>query len=308
MIKKTNAIPSKQANQASPNGLMLSGKEKKRLRRFKEMVESGRINLTDDIAFRISVAYDISTAQEILDCVFEEGEYTIEQVSTESELRAKAGGKAVRLDFFARDKRQRLINIEMQMHHRGDILPKVRENLSQIDAHQLNAGDHSSGMKDTVAVTFMGKDIFGEGEARYEVEHRIRKSGTIVNFGQRIVFINLAHPGREGRLGKLIGDLLQNDWKKISSEKLRSALQFVIEGGEDMWTAALRGDPKTIKARSDQMHFEKGHAKGEAKEKRRIILHMHRERGLPPEQIALYVGVDLDEVLSIIKSDDDPAS
>ena len=102
----------------------------------------------------------------------------------------------------------------------------------------------------------------------------------------------------------LIGDLLQGDWAKISSGALRTALQFVVEGGEDMWTAALRGDPKTIKARSDQMHFEKG----KAKEKRRIILHMHRERGLPPEQIALYVGVDLDKVLSIIESDNDPAS
>ena len=39
---------------------------------------------------------------------------------------------------------------------------------------------------------------------------------------------------------------------------------------------------------------------GEAKEKRRIILHMHRERGIPPEQIALDVGVDLDEVLAAI--------
>ena len=72
-----------------------------------------------------------------------------------------------------------------------------------------------------------------------------------------------------------------------------------------MWTAALRGDPKTIKARSDQMHFEKGlekgEVKGEAKEKRRIILHMHRERGIPPEQIALDVGVDLDEVLAVIE-------
>ena len=276
------------------------------------MVESGRINLTDDIAFRISVAYDISTAQEILDCVFDEGEYTIEQVSTESELRAKAGGKAVRLDFFARDKKQRLINIEMQMHHYGDTLPKVRENLSQIDAHQLSVGDRSRNMKDTVAVTFMGKDIFGEGEARYEVEHRIRESGALVDFGQRIVFVNLAHPGRTDKLGKLIGDLLQNDWKKISSEKLRTALKFVIEGGEDMWTAALRGDPKTIKARSDQMHFEKGKAigleEGKAEEKRDIILHMHREEGLAPEKIASYVREDLDKVLSIIESDDDPAS
>ena len=75
-----------------------------------------------------------------------------------------------------------------------------------------------------------------------------------------------------------------------------------------MWTAALRGDPKTVKARSDQMHFEKGLEKGEAKAQRDIILHMHRERGLPSEQIALYVGVDLDKVLSIIESDNDPAS
>ena len=61
-----------------------------------------------------------------------------------------------------------------------------------------------------------------------------------------------------------------------------------------MWTAALRGDPKTIKAISDQIHYEKA--------RKDIVLRMHRKAGLSPEQISFYTGVDLDQVLSIIKA------
>lgn len=101
------------------------------------------------------------------------------------------------------------VNIEVQKGDDDDHQRRVRYNASAITANETPKGTDFRDIPDVISIFISKFDIFGEGEVLYEVERRIKKSGTVVHNGWSEYYVNAAVKDRSTDGLSAITDLME---------------------------------------------------------------------------------------------------
>ena len=136
------------------------------------------------------------------------------------------------MDIFAVTNNNILINIEMQMINRDDMIPRTLHYMSRIIAGQLKSGKNYSSLKQTICINFVDFDLFdGNKYAHNEFSYRTARGDLLTNLSQ-IHFIELP----KAEKGGIIENEMLQKWVKFinnpSSEEVKMFISEYAEIGE----------------------------------------------------------------------------
>ena len=101
------------------------------------------------------------------------------------------------------------VNIEVQKDNNDDHQRRVRYNASVITANETPTGAKFRNVPDVVAIFISKFDVFKEGEMLYQIDRKIRKSGTEVFNGFTEIYVNAAVKDRSTEGLSAIADLME---------------------------------------------------------------------------------------------------
>lgn len=177
----------------------------------------------DDVFFE-ALADDIKVCQEILRVILEDPKLTVEDVIVQSSKR-NLYGRSVRLDALCTLGNGSKCNIEVQRSDNDNHLKRVRFNVASITVKDSNPNESFDDVLDMYVVYISEFDIFKKGKTIYHVDKVLRETGTIVDDGLQMIFVNTEiHDGSE--IAELMKCFLQ---KEIHDEKFPETAKRMAE-------------------------------------------------------------------------------
>ena len=172
-------------------------KDKKQLL---ELIPKGyRLNLSDFALF-LSVMKNKRAYECALSIILDEPDLELEEVKVEQVILNKDGKRGIRLDAWAKDKKSRLFDMEMQNDIRGDDIPK-RSRFYQglLDTPILKAGKSTKyrQLPSSIIIFITHDDIWERDLARYTFTEQCEEiQGLRLGDGTTKIFLNMT--GKKG--------------------------------------------------------------------------------------------------------------
>ena len=221
----------------------------------------------------------------------------IEYPKSQDIIDLAADAKSVRLDIYVEDDDNSVYNIEMQTTENGNLPKRTRYYQGMIDLGILEKGENYKNLKRSFIIFVCTFDLFGKGRHIYTFENCCIQDCAI-RLGDDAVKIILNTKG------------IMND---ITPE-MKRVLDF-IDGKEasDDYTRELEKEMKSIRENekwrldymtlqmSYQEKFEQGVEQGIGQEKIEAAIRMIEAGKLSVDEIAIYSGLSLEQVLELQK-------
>ncbi len=172
-------------------------KSKKKM--LKLIPKGHRLNLSDFALF-LSVMKNKRAYECTLSIILEEPELELEEVKVEQVVLNKDGKRAIRLDAWAKDRKSRLFDMEMQNDVRGDDIPK-RSRFYQglMDTPILKSGKSTKyrQLPSSIIIFITQDDIWEKDLARYTFTEQCEEiQGLHLEDGTTKIFLNMT--GKKG--------------------------------------------------------------------------------------------------------------
>lgn len=193
--------------------------------------------------------------------------------------------RSVRLDVLATDDDGTRYNIEIQRADKGAGRRRARYNSGMMDANLLQKGESFDTLPETYVVFITEHDVMGKGYPLYQVERCILGTGERFEDGAHIVYVNGAYRD-DTPIGKLMHDFSCTDPAQMHYGILADRVRFFKESKE--------GVAIMCKAMEDMRN--ESLKEGMKKSKQETALRMLAAGKYGLEEIALVVGLPLDEV------------
>lgn len=156
--------------------------------------ESYEPNLSD-FAFFLSVMQVKKAYRNILSIILDEEDLELLEVKVEQVILNKKGKRAIRMDAWARDRKKRQINTEMQNDtEKDDMRKRARFYQSMIDTPILKAGKKTKYkcLPETIVIFITQEDIFGKDLAKYTFTEQCEEvKGLRLEDGTKKIFLNM---------------------------------------------------------------------------------------------------------------------
>lgn len=167
---------------------------------FMELSKDYFFNLSDFALFmavmKVKEAYE-----DVLSIILNEPDLKLKEVKAEQVVLNKYGQRAIRLDAWALDMRNRQFDMEMQNDSDSDdVRKRSRFYQGMIDTPVLKSGKATryKNLPSTVIIFITQKDIFGRGLAKYTFSEQCEEIPDLpLEDGTRKIFLNMA--SKEGR-------------------------------------------------------------------------------------------------------------
>ena len=221
----------------------------------------------------------------------------IEYPRSQETIDISADAKSVRLDIYVEDGKGTVYNIEMQTTNNRNLPKRTRYYQGMIDLNILEKGYNYKSLKRSFVIFVCTFDLFDEGRHIYTFENRcIQNPELWLGDGTTRIILNT-----KGTM-----DDVTPEMKKL--------LDFIDgkEPGDDFTrelNAAVQSVRKNEKWRLDYMtlqmnyqeKYEQGFDEGDRKRAISVAMRMIEANKLPLEEIALYSGLTLEQVLELEK-------
>lgn len=257
------------------------------------------LRLADDIFMRACFQKNKDCAALMLRIILGKPDLEVERVETQKAL-DKIGGRSLRLDVLATDGENRLYNIEIQLDDRGADPRRARYHLSMMDALAKDPGKYFERLPETYVIIITARDVLGHGRPLYMFERR-SADGLLLDEGSHIVYVNGAMRDGLTELGRLMHDLFCPDPDAMYYELLAQVTRYFKQDAEGV--EKMGSMYEEILERGERRGLEKGLTKGRTEgrleEKRSGAARMLAMGKLSLEEIAVYAGLDLDEVRAL---------
>lgn len=159
-----------------------------------------QINLSDFALF-LSVMRVKEAYEDVLSIILDELDLNLKEVKVEQVILNKSGKRAIRLDAWAQDVRDRQFDMEMQNDTDGDdVRRRSRFYQSMIDTPILKSGKNTryKYLPSTAIIFITQDDIFGRDLAMYTFREQCEEvPGLLLEDGTSKIFLNMA--SRNGR-------------------------------------------------------------------------------------------------------------
>ncbi len=221
----------------------------------------------------------------------------IEYPKSQETIDISLEAKSVRLDIYVEDGKETVYNIEMQTTENRNLPKRTRYYQGMIDLNILEKGDNYKDLKRSFVIFVCTFDLFSEGRHIYTFENRCIQN-TELGLGDDTTKIILNTKGTMDDISPEMKRLLDFiDGKEPQDDftrELDKAVQSVRKN--EKW----RLDYMTL-----QMHYqekyEQGFDEGDRKRAISVAMRMIEANKLSLEEIAMYSGLALEQVLELKK-------
>lgn len=217
----------------------------------------------------------------------------IEYPKSQETIDLSADAKSVRLDIYVEDGKETVYNIEMQTAENRNLPKRTRYYQGMIDLNILEKGDNYKDLKRSFVIFVCTFDLFGEGRHIYTFENRCIQNLEL-GLGDDTTKIILNTKGTMDdvtpEMKKLLDFIDGKEPEDDFTRELDEAVQSVRKN--EKW----RLDYMTL-----QMNYQEKYEQGVEQEKRQSALRMIEAGKLSSEEIALYSGLALEQVLELEK-------
>ena len=217
----------------------------------------------------------------------------IEYPKSQETIDLSSDAKSVRLDLYVEDGQGTIYSVEMQTTLDYNIPKRMRYYQGMIDLSILEKGDNYKNLRRSMVIFVCTFDLFGKGRHVYTFENRCVQEPNLL-LGDDTVKIILNTKGTMNDVSPEMKRLLDFiDGKEPEDEYTRDLAEAVKSvRNNEKW----RLDYMTL-----QMNYQEKYEQGAEQEKRQSALRMIEAGKLSSEEIALYSGLALEQVLELEK-------
>ena len=189
------------------------------------------------------------------------------------------------------------VNIEVQRADDDNHQRRVRYNASVITSNETPKGTDFKDVVDVISIFISEFDVFGEGEILYEIERRIKKSGTVVFNGFSEYYVNAAVKDRTTDELSAITDLMEifvdnnrYDYEKFPKLSERKNQLANTKEGEDIMSRDVQRIMDEAAAEKEQQTLVQS-IKNLMKNLQLNIDQAMDALSIPSEQRSMYAGM-----------------
>ena len=169
--------------------------------------EIAHTNLSDFALF-LSVMKVKAAYEDVLSIILDEDSLKLKEVKVEQVILNKSGKRAIRLDAWAQDIKERQFDMEMQNDaHVDDIRKRSRFYQGMLDTPILKSGRKTryKNLPSTVIIFITQDDIFGKDLARYTFSERCEEVPDLpLDDGTKKIFLNMSSKNGRPELVSLL--------------------------------------------------------------------------------------------------------
>ena len=266
--------------------------------------EDMEFNLSDFALF-LSVMKNREAHQNVLSIIMEEPELKLAEVHVEEVVLNRIGKRAIRLDAWAVDNRNRHYATEMQNDtEKDDVRRRARYYQGLLDTPLLKSGRETryKHLPSTIVTFITQEDIFGCDLAKYTFKEQCEEiAGLCLEDGTTKIFLNMTSRNGEPTLVSLLQYMketrLDNPELVIMDERIRKLDEIVTEVKQsEEWEAVKM----SILSVGIERGIERGRAEG-LECGRYCKLKEQTARKLAKGKSAIIIAEELEEELSVIE-------
>ena len=144
----------------------------------------------DDVFFEC-LSEQPGVCQEMLRVILQDPELFVKEVIPQRSER-NPFGRSVRLDCLCILGDGSLVNIEIQRSDNDDHIRRTRFNAASITVHASEPGSRFADVAEVYVIYISQFDLFKEDKTLYHVDKILRETGTRIDDGEHIIFVNTA--------------------------------------------------------------------------------------------------------------------
>lgn len=228
--------------------------------------EGHQMNLSDFALF-LSVMKNKRAYECTLSIILEETELELEEVKVEQVILNKSGKRAIRLDAWAKDRNNRLFNMEMQNDSRSDHIPKrSRFYQSLLDTPVLKSGKDTKyrELPSSIIIFITQDDLWNRDLAKYTFTEQCEEiPGLHLEDGTAKIFLNMTSKKGSKELVSLLQYMkdttLENPEILIADERIIELDKIVTDVKEsEEWEAVQMNIMEIAMERGIEQGIEQG--------------------------------------------------
>ena len=224
-------------------------------------IDFDKIGITDDVMF-CTVLSNSEDCREFLQRILGIEIEEIVVVGTQVSMKSNFHAKGVRLDVYAKDKKENAYDIEMQTTKMRELPLRSRYYHSEMDSYQIAEGEKYGNLKHSIVIFVCNFDLFAKNRSVYTFKSICREDTEIhLQDKRKTIFINI-NGSREG-VPKELAHLLDYLKTKTPTDGFTERLeQRVVEIRRD---TEWRDGYMTLEMKMDEKYeqgLEEGLTKG----------------------------------------------
>lgn len=250
------------------------------------------LELKDDFMFSV-IMRDPKYVKPFLETILRIKIAKIEYPEVQKNIDIAAGAKGIRLDVYVEDEKHTVFNLEMQTTTARNLPKRMRYYQGMIDLNILEKGDDYNHLKKSYVIFICTFDPFGLGRHIYTFENRCSEDIALtLNDGTVKIILNTkgtlddVSPEMKRLLDYVDGKGVSDTFTRDLEEAVQSARQ------NEKW----RLDYMTL-----QMNYQEKYEQGIEQGNKQAALRMIEAGKLSYEEIAMYSGLTLEQVLELQK-------
>ena len=211
-----------------------------RMRENLQMI--AKLRLMDDDLMRLVFDKNIKATELLLNIVLQRSDLNVLEVVAQREYRNPTfGGRSITIDIYAKDKDDRVYNVEVQRADRGAGCERARFHSSMIDTKMLLARQEFKDIHESYVIFITENDVFGAGLPLYHIDRVIKEICEDFGDGSHIIYANGAYNNDEEPIGKLMHDFRCTSSVDMFYPPLAESMKFFKEtdGGRESMCRAF---------------------------------------------------------------------
>ena len=252
----------------------------------------GELEIKDDFMFGV-IMRNPRYCKPFLETILGISISNIEYPKTQKTIDITANAKSVRLDVYVEDENNTTYNIEMQVGINKNLPKRSRYYQGMLDLNILEKGEDYKNLKRSYIIFICTFDLFGKGRHIYTFENRCLQDYEI-GLGDETTKIILNTKGIMDDVSPEMKRLLDYIDGQEASDEFTRELETAVNTvkGNEKWGL----DYMTLEMHYREL-FEQGIEQGI--EQMQTALRMLKEGKLSVEEISLYSGLAVEQVLKL---------
>lgn len=267
----------------------------------KEIPNDYMFNLSD-FAFFLSVMKVKTAYRDVLSIILDEDDLELMDVKVEQVVLNKSGKKAIRMDAWALDNKNRQINTEMQNDTESDdIRKRSRYYQSLMDTPILKAGKKTKykHLPATIVIFITQEDIFGKDLAKYTFTEQCEEVADLhLDDGTKKIFLNMSSKNGKPELISLLQYMKET---RIDNPNILVKDERIVELDAIVQEVKESEEWEEVKVNIYQLGIVNGEKKGITQGEERKLIEMVCKK-LRKEKTPDIIADELEEELEIIQS------
>lgn len=241
------------------------------------------LSLLDDNLMTLVFDRNTEAAELLLNVVLRRDDLKVLEVVAQREYKnPMSGGRSITIDIYAKDRDDKVYDIEVQRASVGADVRRARFHSSMIDTKVLRAGQEFKEIHDSYVIFITAGDVIGAGCPLYHIDRMIRETGAYFGDGSHILYVNGSFMDDNDPVGRLMHDFRCLSPADMFYPVLARQVKFFkeTEGGQEIMCQV----------------FEELAEKRVIEEKKESARRMIAKSKLTIEEIAEYTDLPVEEV------------